>query len=254
MRTLDKTDFEFDEKTGTITKYLGAEKDVVIPSEIDGIKVVHIGGEAFWNKALVSVVFPSSIISIGKSAFAGNQLASVVIGDNVTNIENRAFNCNNLTSVTIEGVKERFNNNWENIGFPYEYMPEIINENGFLFYEGEIKRYIGSETNIEISNEINGITVTSIGCWAFANNALVSVTIPNSVTIIRKGAFSDNNLRSITIPDSVTEIEDWAFIDNNLTSITIEYNSINPKGRFDYQIGIDFDNVTTDKVIYVSKE
>ena len=52
---------------------------------------------------------------------------------------------------------------------------------------------------------------------------LTSVTIPDSVTTIRKSAFSGcTSLASITIPDSVTEIGEGAFYGcTNLPSVMI---------------------------------
>lgn len=70
----------------------------------------------------------------------------------------------------------------------------------------------------------DGDIVTSIGLWAFYRcENLVSVTIPESVTIIDGYAFSHCiNLASITIPDSVTIIGNNAFTNCiNLTSIAI---------------------------------
>ena len=63
--------------------------------------------------------------------------------------------------------------------------------------------------------------VTTIGVQAFLNNALTSVTIPDSVTTIGVQAFYNNNLTSVTIPDSVTTIDVNAFTFNFLTSVTI---------------------------------
>ena len=63
--------------------------------------------------------------------------------------------------------------------------------------------------------------VTTIGFQAFLNNALTSVTIPDSVTTIGVQAFYNNNLTSVTIPDSVTTIDVNAFTFNFLTSVTI---------------------------------
>lgn len=72
--------------------------------------------------------------------------------------------------------------------------------------------------------------VTTIGENAFANTSeLVSVTIPNTVSVIRSYAFRGSSLASIVIPNSVTSIEKYAFfecyklksatISNNLSSI-----------------------------------
>ena len=67
----------------------------------------------------------------------------------------------------------------------------------------------------------NTYAVTNIGIWAFNDNQLTSVTIPNSVTSIGEGAFANNYLASATIGNSVTSIDDYAFAGNLLISATI---------------------------------
>ncbi len=77
----------------------------------------------------------------------------------------------------------------------------------------EITGYKGNEKKIEIPKEINGLSVSSIGGWAFDNcSSLKSITIPDSVTSIGYRAFFYcESLTRITIPDSVTSIGDGAF-------------------------------------------
>jgi TolB-like protein len=84
----------------------------------------------------------------------------------------------------------------------------------------------------------NGLTsviipngVTSIGIQAFKDNQLTSVTIPNSVTSIGDSAFNGNRLTSVTIPNSVTSIGNSAFSNNRLTSVTIP-NSVTSIGEY----------------------
>jgi len=65
-----------------------------------------------------------------------------------------------------------------------------------------------------------GTSATSIGSYAFGNNQLTSVTIPDSVTSIGSYAFYNNQLTSVTIPNSVTSIENYAFGSNtNLATV-----------------------------------
>jgi hypothetical protein len=66
--------------------------------------------------------------------------------------------------------------------------------------------------------------VTTIRREAFQNNALTSITIPNSVTTIGSEAFELNALTSVTIPDSVTTIGYDAFVDNFLRAIIFKGN------------------------------
>ena len=88
-----------------------------------------------------------------------------------------------------------------------------------------ITDYVGSATVLTIPGTVtiapNTYDVTTIGDWAFAWNALTSVTIGDSVTTIGVGAFRGNALTSVTIPDSVTTIGNGAFYFNDLTSVTI---------------------------------
>ena len=77
---------------------------------------------------------------------------------------------------------------------------------------------------LNIPAKIDGISVTSIGSFAFSGcSGLKSVTLPDSVTSIGYGAFrSCSGLTSITIPDSVTSIGEYAFgYCSGLTSVTI---------------------------------
>ena len=76
-----------------------------------------------------------------------------------------------------------------------------------------------------IPDTLGGNSVTTIGNYAFYNNALTSVTIPNSVTTIGNYAFEANALASVTIPNSVTTIGASAFEGNLLTSVTFLGNA-----------------------------
>ena len=78
-----------------------------------------------------------------------------------------------------------------------------------------------SITDVGIPSSINGISVTTIGDYAFSDNSLTSVVIPDGVTTIGDWTFDSNNITKVVIPDSVTTIGDGAFAYNNLTSVVI---------------------------------
>ncbi|MGI6580252.1 MAG: leucine-rich repeat protein [Saccharofermentanales bacterium] len=174
--------FIFDVTTKTITDYTGSDKAVSIPPSIGGVKVEHIGGNAFRYKELTSITIPNGIESIGHAAFLDNQLKNVTIPDSVTQIDESAFMRNQLTSVTISN--------------------SVIYIGDLAFLDNQLK-------NVTIPDG-----VMHIGESAFMRNQLTSVTISNSVNHIGVSAFKENQLINVTIPDSVGSIGEWAFEKN----------------------------------------
>ena len=179
----------------SIAQYRGAGGNVVIPSEINGLKVTAINHGAFKEcTTLKSVTIPDSVTSIGGSAFSYcRNLTSVTLSNGVTSIDWGAFNCTGLTSITI---------------------PDSMTSIGEMVF--------GNCTNLK--NITIPDSVTSIGSSAFSGcKSLTSITLPNSVKEIFSSAFSGcTSLTSVTIPESVTDIYGSAFEGcTNLTDITI---------------------------------
>lgn len=113
--------------------------------------------------------------------------------------------------------------------FPLSFFAVIFKK--MTIYDNAL--YLGSENNLyfalveAVNQDITGCQIndkTKIICGrAFEGcTALISITIPGSVTSIGNGAFSDcKSLTSITIPDSVTEIGISAF--SGCTSLRTVY-------------------------------
>jgi len=200
---LNGLDYEENNSTITITKYLGFGGNVTIPAEINGKPVTIIGENAFSRCNLTSVTIPDSVTSIEYCAFYFClNLTRVTIGNSVTSIGDNAFNtCIRLANVTIPD--------------------SVISIGDGAFYNCSI-------TSVTIGN-----SVKSIGYFAFGYcQNLTSVTIPNSVTSIGDYAFSDcYNLANVTIPDSVISIGDNVFrFCESLISVTIG-NSVKSIGN-----------------------
>jgi len=85
----------------TITNFIGKEKNVVIPAQIDGKTVTQIGSNAFAGKALLSVVIPDTVTVIDNGAFEYNFIRNVDIPQGVTKIANVAF-YNNVVLSTVK--------------------------------------------------------------------------------------------------------------------------------------------------------
>lgn len=144
--------FIFEPSTGTITGYLDAgPKDVIIPTEIDGVTVTALGNYAFRTKLLTSVTIPNTVKTIGYYAFEFNYLTSVIIPDSVTLIEPGAFRVNQLTNLTLS--------------------------NSLLFIG-----YNAFETN-QLTTVLIPSSALSIDSSTFASNPLTSASVPSSTYI-----------------------------------------------------------------------
>lgn len=122
---LQGSPFTFDAATGTITGYTGTDTNVVIPSQINGVNVTHIGGSAFAYSSVTSITIPNGVTSIGDDAFydcscltiAGGALmfneaiTNVTIPNGVTSIGDDVFSGTALATVTIPNGVVRIGNN-----------------------------------------------------------------------------------------------------------------------------------------------
>ena len=203
----------------TITKYNGAEKTVVIPSELGGKPVTAIGNEAFLeNTTITSVTIPEGVTSIGSYAFKDcTSLTKVKIPKGVTSIGAYAFiGCSSLTEVKIpEGVTSIGKGVFNSCRKLTEVtIPESVTSIGEDAFAG-----CSSLTEVKIPEG-----VTSIGNGAFGYcRSLTEVTIPKSVTSIGGSAFEGcSSLTKVIIPEGVTSIGKWAFLRcSSLTEVTI---------------------------------
>ena len=230
--------------TVTITKYIGDDIKVVIPSVINERTVTAIGKDAFMNNAkMTSVVFPSGLESIGYEAFFGcTGLTSVIIPGNVKKISALAFDCcSSLTSVTIgNGVETICSTAFfkctsltsitipdsvtEIMGEAFGYctsLKSIIIPCGVEQIHPSVFEYCTGLTNINVSREnpyysdIDGILFnknhSSLICYP-AGRMAESYTPPISVTSIGRYSFLGcEHLVSVTVGRNVGTVGEDAF-------------------------------------------
>ena len=179
------------------------QTELVIPYEIDGVKITTLCSEVVetsilnGNSVIIKVVIPNSVTSIGYVAFESRtSLISVNIPNSVTFIDSTAFwYCTSLTSINIP-------NSVTSIG-------------SSTFYK------CTSLTSVNIPK-----SVTSIGEEAFYGcTSLTSINIPNSVTSIgdsvfagctnltiycEQGSYAETYANTNNIPVKYTDVSDIA--------------------------------------------
>ena len=176
------------------TSSIDAPKDVVIPRQINGVDVEHIGERAFAGQQLTSITLHDGILTIADEAFRHNSITDIQIPDSVTSIGSSAFEENGkLTSLQIgSGVTK--------IGYR-------------AFHKANI-------TNLQIPDN-----VSTIGAYAFFENPITSLTIGSGITRIEESTFYKTKISDVVIPDSITYIGEKAFQANrSLTSVTLSSN------------------------------
>ena len=172
--------------TVVISGWKGADKEIVIPDEIDGRKVTTIGNWAFSHcEGLTSIKIPDSVTTIGDEAFSDCKgLTTIVIPDSVTSIGNQAFKrCSSLTSIELS-------DSLTTIG--HEAFSDC-----------------SSLTSIELPDSL-----TTIERAAFEScSSLTRVRIPELVTTIEESTFFNcESLSCIELPDSLETINGVPFL------------------------------------------
>ena len=83
-----------------------------------------------------------------------------------------------------------------------EYLYVTYNLDGEEFIT--LTKYMGKKTDVVVPAELDGKTVTEIGEGCFAETAVVSVTVPDSILVIENNAFAKcAALTSVTLPEQM---------------------------------------------------
>lgn len=169
---------------------------IEVPNTIETIDDYQFYG--FNN--VTSITIPNSVTSIGSYAFTSCvSLVSVTIGSGVTNIGEYAFSgCHRLVEIynlssldiTTDSYGYGFIGTFAKVIHTSLDESSIITKTSdeylFMFYEEEyyLLGYVGDSKELVLPNDINGQNYQINDCAFYNCDSLISVIIPNSVTVI----------------------------------------------------------------------
>lgn len=186
---------EREDGTLSLYQYEGSDKDVEIPSAVDGITVTRLGNYSFYGTQVENVTIPDTVTAAGIQVFYGTSLLkSLTLSKNLKNISYGMFGYSGITSVTI---------------------PDSVNTiSAFAFENSEV-------TSISVP-----ASVTYIQPGAFAGmEKLTSLAVDSgnkNYTSVDGVLFNKDKTvliactgagrTSYTVPGTVEEIADYAFV------------------------------------------
>ena len=206
--------------------------------------ITEIGKLAFYNNKFTNIQLPTSLKKIDDKAFLSSRLTSIVIPDSIEYIGESAFQySNNLKHVKLsKNLKKIEPHSFEDCGLVSLEIPEGVTEIGEeAFAYNALTAVTMPDTLLKIGNE------------AFRNSFVYdfqkgnkSVIIPNSVNEIGAYAFLNNYLSDIKLPDKAISCGIFAFSGNNLSSLII------PEGTTSMTLPLIMGNVELHR-IYLPK-
>ena len=207
-----------DTSTHTYIKYIGNEKEVVLPQGITDIAQLAF----VFNTTVQKIAIPEGVLSIGTSAFWSNtSLYEVALPSTLESIAYMAFSsCTALTRVSI----------------PKHGALRVIGESAFnqcssltyFNFPSSLQRIEGgafSETALKVADVRNCEALEYLGEGCFGSSILTVLfgVHENLTELSDRLFFSCSNLVKIVIPRSITLIQENVFANcNNLLQIVFE--------------------------------
>lgn len=220
--------FYYEEKedgTITITGYNTEEIDATdgiftIPSQINGKTVTEIGRDAFgdynFDSSIKQIKMPEQLKIINEDAFwYFTEVENLELPDSVTTLKRGCFyRFFSIKEINLPASLELYEGN----AFSEEenadkFIIADSNKNyavkDGLLYTKDYKKLIAvpcAKKNITYSSEL-----TSIGDYAFANNAASTIKLPETVTEIGRLAFYYSNVEKLYLSSNLSKTEDETF-------------------------------------------
>ncbi|MBR4111439.1 MAG: leucine-rich repeat protein [Ruminiclostridium sp.] len=198
--------------TAELTGYSGKEKNVVIPTEIDGYTVSGIGEKCFYfNIDIISVDIPYTVKSVGNRAFyLCTSMEEVTLPEGLEIIDESAFGaCGVLESVTLPSTVAEI----RSAAFQSCYaLKEVTIPDSVTVFSDRVFQNCTSLEKVVIGKNITKIEEYTFDECCF----LRRIEIPENVFVLGCCSFKQcDRLEEIVIHSSLERIERSAFVGCN---------------------------------------
>ena len=182
--------------------------------------LTYIGSSAFYNNSITSVKTPSSLETIGYSTFKENNISSLTLNDGLKSIGDFAFFKNKIPNVTIPTTVTSLGN----ASFNDNQLPDSIATLYKRSSDGsEDKTTVVSYGGSNRADVIVSSTVKTINPYAYYQNYIRKITLPEGLTKIDSDGLAFNSLSEIKLPSTTNYLGSFALYANSLRSI--DYNN-----------------------------
>jgi len=192
-----------DGKSYTLIGYEGDAIDILVPTYYEGLPVLEIAKNAFYNKKICSIIISEGIISIGEAAFRQcTSLEHVELPSTLTHIDSAVFTSTKIKTIVLpDNLKVIPNNTFLRCTeLAHVKLPdslETIESNAFSLCE-DLKRIVFPKNIKTISNV------------AFESSGLESIELPSGIEKIERNAFYKSPITTVYYDGT---LEQWKNID-----------------------------------------
>ena len=177
----EPSDFLYEKRTNSVTitgfrqqegvsEVPSERRDIVIPSEIDGLSVTGIEENAFRNAVCDRVILPPTVKTVAVHAFDGCTLRELILFDGISQITDYAFSgCSNLRTIRINACVPPVYS-----GSYYDTFPDKYDRLSSLSEDAKIVLFSGSSTRFGydsalLDDAFPDYTIVNMGVFAYTN-------------------------------------------------------------------------------------
>jgi hypothetical protein len=224
-------------KTVKIYSYLGTDETVVVPSTIDGMKVVGIGSTAFGKNIITAsairrVVISEGIVWLSRNVLTLSAVQEVVLPSTLRRIESNTFENARLESIEVDSHNPVFS---ARDGVLFRSLPPFVQT-----IQQFIKR-VPSELTLVLFPMAKKTTFYRIpsGTYRIAGGAfkncikLKEVEMPDNVVSLGERAFENCfELEKVVLSKNLEELKDKTFTRcPNLSDVRVTARLLNVSGN-----------------------